>query len=247
MRETKDVRILVVEDEPLLRMAVAYDFKRRGFQVCEASNGRDAYNMLVKEPVDIVLTDVRMPGGDGIELLDRIKARNNESPIVILMTGYTDLSLEEALAKGADTVFPKPFDRKALVAIMQEVVTPKKQEWSQRKCQRIPADFSIQMKYENTDSPISGRVYNISRGGMFIVPDSHFPQTGSVITFTMPYQLQNPQTLEGRGIVRRIDSNQDCDTAGFGIDFEDLSPSSITQLHQLINDLKTTNFFSKRI
>lgn len=238
---------MVVEDEPLLRMAVVYDFRRRGFQVLEATNGREAYDLLVQNPVDIVLTDIRMPGGDGVELLERIKARDPLKPIVILMTGFADLSLEEALAKGADTVFPKPFDRKALVAIMQEVVTPQKQEWSPRKFQRVQADFDVTLLYEGASEPVNGRVLNISRGGMFVVPSGALPKTETKISFSMPYKLRSSQIFEGSGTVRHVDAGLESQNGGFGIDFDELPAPTISALLHLINDIKTTNFFSTRI
>ena len=120
MRYPKDIVILVVDDEPELRDALVFDFKRKKFQVLEASNGRDAFEIVKKNRIDVVLTDVRMPGGDGIELLDNIKSFNQEIPVVMFITAYADISTEEALKKGAFAVFSKPFDRKALLeAIMK--------------------------------------------------------------------------------------------------------------------------------
>jgi CheY-like chemotaxis protein len=250
MREAKDIRILVVEDEALLRMAVVFDFKRRGFQVFEAVNGREAYDLLIQTPVDIVLTDVRMPGGDGIELLERIKARDPATPIVMLMTGFADLSLEDALNKGADTVFPKPFDRKALVAIMQEVIQPQKQEWSQRQYQRVATDFEVDIQYGNSPVLVKGRVLNLSRGGMFVVPSGEpaaaLPETGTKLSFALHSNVKTPHTLESQGTVRHVSAGQESQS-GFGIDFEEMPEATRSQLLHLINDVKTTNFFSSRM
>src|SRR4051794_16759683 len=87
--------VLIVDDEIDLREAVAFDFERKGYQVLTAANGEEAYQIATRDNVDVILTDVRMPGGDGIELLRRLKDRDGWSPAVFLMTGYTDMGIDE--------------------------------------------------------------------------------------------------------------------------------------------------------
>ena len=122
MTDLKDITLLIVDDEESLRDAMVYDFKRRGFNVLDASNGTQAFEIVKKTKVDIVLTDVRMPGGDGVELLDHIKAYNPELPVVMFITGFADITLEEAYDKGVDAVFAKPFDRKALLTAVMNAI-----------------------------------------------------------------------------------------------------------------------------
>ena len=115
MREPSEVTILIVDDDAALRKALVFDFTRKGFQVLSAGNGKDAYELVKNQRVDLILTDVRMPGGDGVELLDRVKSLCPELPIVIFITGFTDLTIVDAYAKGVDAIFAKPFDRKMLM------------------------------------------------------------------------------------------------------------------------------------
>jgi two-component system, NtrC family, response regulator GlrR len=117
----KKFTVLVVDDEADLRDAIVYDFKRRGFTVLSAVSGASAYRQIEVQTVDIVVSDVRMPEGDGTFLLEKIRASGRKIP-VILVTGFTDHTEQELLAKGAVKVFAKPFDRKALMRAVIDIL-----------------------------------------------------------------------------------------------------------------------------
>lgn len=106
--------ILIVDDEPEIRELLVAGFKSRGFRTVEAENGRAAYDLFVQQKADVVISDVRMPGGDGIELLARIRATDSQVP-VFLVTGFSELASEDAVRKGAEALFSKPFSRKTLI------------------------------------------------------------------------------------------------------------------------------------
>lgn len=116
---------MIVEDEDLLREATSILFRRKGFKVLEALNGTLALELVLKHKVDVVLSDVRMPGGDGIQLLDAIRSLHPALPIVILVTGYADIPFEAAYRKGADAVFSKPYDRETLMAAIFDALGAK--------------------------------------------------------------------------------------------------------------------------
>lgn len=100
--------VLVVDDEGANRYSVCKTLQKVGYQVAEAANGQEALELLVKQPFDVVLTDIRMPGIDGVELLRKIKEASPDA-IVILMTGYASLSSAvEALRLGAHDYLIKP-------------------------------------------------------------------------------------------------------------------------------------------
>ncbi len=100
--------VLVVDDEAANRYSVSKTLQRVGYMVSEAANGEDALALIDQQPFDVVLTDIRMPGLDGVELLRRIKDRAPDA-IVILMTGYASLGTTvEALRLGAHDYLIKP-------------------------------------------------------------------------------------------------------------------------------------------
>jgi two-component system response regulator (stage 0 sporulation protein F) len=108
-----NAHILIVDDELDLRELLAQMLESEGFRVSQASGGRMALEILKKESVDLVISDVRMPDGDGVELLKNIKATNPKLPLVIMITGFSDSSEAQILKLGAHAMFMKPFDTDA--------------------------------------------------------------------------------------------------------------------------------------
>lgn len=106
--EGLSINILVVDDEGAIRYSIGKTLQRVGYQVSAAESAEDALKQLSEQPFDVVLTDIRMPGLTGVELLSRIKERAPDA-IVILMTGYASLGTAvEALRLGAHDYLIKP-------------------------------------------------------------------------------------------------------------------------------------------
>jgi DNA-binding NtrC family response regulator len=103
------VKILVVDDEPDLRDVISSRFTLEGCEVTLAENGQAAIDAMKVKRFDAVVTDIRMPGGNGVELLDAIKELGDQAA-VILISGFTDLEPQDALARGAKALLIKPFD-----------------------------------------------------------------------------------------------------------------------------------------
>jgi len=101
-------RILVVEDEALLRFSLVAYLEDSGHACREAADGEEALALLATEPFDLVLTDLRMPRMDGFALLDALHAAHPGLPVVVL-TGTRDaLVEEESKARGAQACLFKP-------------------------------------------------------------------------------------------------------------------------------------------
>ncbi|MFZ3231909.1 MAG: response regulator [Pseudobdellovibrio sp.] len=115
MIDLKKFTILVVDDDPDLREIIFSIFEEEGFTVLLADNGKMAYEIFQANSLDLVVSDIRMPDGDGLTLLDQIRIHNSKVPIVIFVTGFTDISVENCLKRGALHVFPKPFNQKELM------------------------------------------------------------------------------------------------------------------------------------
>ncbi len=104
----EDANILVVDDEGAIRYSISKTLQRVGYQVQTASSGEEALDMMQKQDYDVVLTDIRMPGLSGVELLAKIKERAPDA-VVILLTGYANLeSAIESLRLGAHDYLTKP-------------------------------------------------------------------------------------------------------------------------------------------
>lgn len=100
--------VLVVDDEGAIRYSVSKTLQRVGYRVSEAASGEEAIDLVNANEFDVILTDIRMPGIDGVELLRRIKDVAPDAS-VILMTGYASLGTAiEALRLGAHDYLIKP-------------------------------------------------------------------------------------------------------------------------------------------
>jgi len=117
-------RVMVVEDEFLIRMLICDHLRDAGFTVVEALNGDEAIDMLSAGAfVDLVYTDVRMPGrADGMEVLRFIKQTRPELP-VLMTSGHLEPGL--ALSGGACGFLAKPTEPEAIVAAIQAALEPR--------------------------------------------------------------------------------------------------------------------------
>lgn len=122
MNQERKPTLLVVDDEEDLRNAIAYHFRRIGFHVLTTDGGLRAIELVRSEDIDVVITDVRMPDGDGTELLTNIRAHHPTRPEVIIVTGWSDLTETDYYARGALKVISKPFDREELVSVVKKAV-----------------------------------------------------------------------------------------------------------------------------
>lgn len=118
--------ILIVDDEDELREALVYDFKRRKCLVLEARDGLEAYEIFLKHKIDIIISDVRMPQGNGVDLLKKIRALHPEIPVVLLATGFADITSDEGVKLGALAVLDKPIDRKKMFKLLANATVFKK-------------------------------------------------------------------------------------------------------------------------
>jgi DNA-binding NtrC family response regulator len=107
-------RVLVVEDEAYVRESLGELLESRGFDVNLAATVEEALKCLRRVPVDVVLTDLRMPGADGLSLLRRLRDSDEEVPVLILTGQGTIASAVECMKAGATDYILKPADPDAL-------------------------------------------------------------------------------------------------------------------------------------
>ncbi len=112
---TRQARILVVDDEPNVRLLLAREISDRNHEVVAAADSAEAMEEMGRGDFDVVLTDVRMPGMDGMELTDWIKRTRPDTDVVV-MTGYASLeSAATAIHLGAFDYLLKPLGEMDLV------------------------------------------------------------------------------------------------------------------------------------
>jgi DNA-binding response OmpR family regulator len=122
MRSLKTATVLVVDDEDELREIFVDEFRATGAKVFKARQGVEALEILRREQIDVVLSDVRMPGGDGISLVRNIDKEITPKPVMFLCSGFSEHSYDEVRALGVVDVFGKPFDWNKIVNSIEEAL-----------------------------------------------------------------------------------------------------------------------------
>lgn len=116
-------KILILEDEESIRSFIVINLKRNRFNVIEAGNGNDAYQMLITDPtIDIALLDVMVPGMDGFEVCRRVREHNEQLGIIFLTAKVQEQDKVYALSIGADDHVSKPFSPTELIARIQSLL-----------------------------------------------------------------------------------------------------------------------------
>lgn len=116
-------RILLIEDEELIRNIIALNLEEEGYEVIKASNGREALNILErqyldssKDNIDMVILDLMLPEVNGLDICRLLRHRGNMIPILILSAKAAETDRVLGLEVGADDYLTKPFSMKELVA-----------------------------------------------------------------------------------------------------------------------------------
>ncbi len=118
----KEAKILIVDDELNMRLVLATMLKKEGYEVFTAANGKEALNILKEKHISVVATDLKMPGLDGMGLLQKILEFDNAMPVIILTAYGTVSSAVDALKRGAFDYITKPFEQDELKTIILKAV-----------------------------------------------------------------------------------------------------------------------------
>ncbi len=117
-----DKKVLVVDDEDMIRNLLEETLTEVGFSVYTASTGEEALKLLVKENIEIIFLDLMLPGMDGINLCKLLK-KNKPTSCIHAITGYkSTFDLITCLEAGFDDYFPKPFDLSVITKAAQDAV-----------------------------------------------------------------------------------------------------------------------------
>jgi len=115
-------RILVVDDEPLVTRGCRRILTDAGYEVATACTGQDGLNRAFKERFDLVITDLRLPDLDGMELVRALRSRRPDIPVVVI-TGYGSVpSAVEAVRLGASDYIEKPFTPRQIMEVIDRAL-----------------------------------------------------------------------------------------------------------------------------
>lgn len=245
MKENKeplaDKLVLIVDDEEDIRSMLEIEFRFTKAKTLTAKNGREAMTILKNNPVDLIVSDIRMPGGDGISFIKALKSEMKNAPPLIFITGFSDLSLSDAYDLGAEGVFHKPFELDSLVSAARRSLASFEEKWLRSAHQ--PTQFEIKMNLSELEKEIQEGRFHVGRGGFYLKTVSKEPLHSKRVHFEIVFNGPNPLCLSGQGLVRWARS-QDVDTlpAGIGLEIEKLEGGSYQTLTSLINRLQPISY-----
>jgi DNA-binding response OmpR family regulator len=125
--DTKQARILVVDDDETIRKSITTALQEKGYLAETAEDGRAAIRKSEKEVYNLALIDIRLPDMDGVQLLTMLK-ETTPKMVKIIITGYPSLqNAVEAVNKGADGYIVKPIKMGELLAMMKEHLQKQKE------------------------------------------------------------------------------------------------------------------------
>jgi two-component system, NtrC family, response regulator AtoC len=114
--------ILIADDEPHMRRLLEIMLQKMGHTVFAARDGQEALELARKNPVDLVITDLRMPRMDGITLLSRLREEGQDVPVIVITAHGTVESAVDAMKRGASDYLLRPFDLDALELAIERVL-----------------------------------------------------------------------------------------------------------------------------
>jgi len=133
---TTPKQLLVVDDDTAMREMLASLFRDRGYQVDEAASASEAFDKASDQPFDVILSDIRMQGKSGIELVGELRELRPETPVV-LMTAFGSIdSAVESMRAGAFDYITKPFEPDAVLLTIERALERRELEEENRRLRR---------------------------------------------------------------------------------------------------------------
>jgi len=125
MDSRKKRRILVIEDDEEMRSLLEDFIEEEGYGVDSVGDGSEAFRKLAKGSFDLIITDIRMPGLNGLDILPGLKQIQPGIPIIVITAFGSEEVQRRALTRGADAYLEKPLHLEQLRTLIQEMVSSK--------------------------------------------------------------------------------------------------------------------------
>jgi DNA-binding response OmpR family regulator len=150
--------ILIVDDDALLRRSLAFNLERAGYRVSTAASAEDAIGLARRDPPDLVLLDIGLPGMDGLEALRHFRAQTS-APVIFLTARRRELEQVLGLELGADDYVTKPFDLDVLLARIKAML---------RRVKRVSSSARHPLPLSVGDLSIDPAAHTVSLAGRAI-------------------------------------------------------------------------------
>lgn len=152
--------ILIVEDDPSLRVLLGRRLQENGFRTITAQSAPEAWRALDSHAIDLILLDIMLPGTSGLDICRTIR-RDNAIPIIILSARSDETDRVLGLELGADDYVPKPFSTKELIARIRAVLRRGQSDWHRPQEQRgliLFQGWTLDVRKHELTAPSGARV-----------------------------------------------------------------------------------------
>jgi CheY-like chemotaxis protein len=233
-------RILVADDEPDMREIFSAWFRNLGCTVTEAVDGKDALDALSNGNFDAIVTDVRMPKINGIQLVQQLHRSGRYTPVVIFVSGFVDLALPDAFDLGVEAVLSKPCEKAELIGAVYRSLLRRDLIFHPPDGVAPPATE----KYIRAHFPVSLTASQVAlgRGGLSLdihqktIPDS-------AIGFSLSFAEGPLTNLSGWGVLRWCENFPH--GARIGIEFLHLEDETLRQFARWLEQNLPVTFIPK--
>ncbi len=166
-------KILVVDDEPAIRNFLVRLLEREGYDVHGAGDGREALACLDASPFDVLLTDIKMAGLDGVGLLEEAKRRYPDLAVILLTGHATVASAIAALRQGAQNYLLKPAKNDDILTAIAAGLEARERELRRDKLEHVASQILEALEPAVVDSPRSSAVSEITYAGLMLNPTTY--------------------------------------------------------------------------
>lgn len=234
-------KLLIVDDEPDLTDLLLMEFEALGAEVAKVHNGLDAWNVIEKTSFDCIISDIRMPDGDGLSLLNKIFHSKHSVPIIFI-SGFADVANCEIFACGVVAKLQKPFDRLVLVDTVYRNSISLIERW------RLPAPemfapYEVDLHFKSIGEAYESGQLAFGKGGFYLCAAFAFPlEEGDYCRFKINFdegELSFISGVAGISWTKRDASKKQC-KLGFEIYF--VEENDREKLSKYMASLETKSF-----
>jgi two-component system, NtrC family, response regulator AtoC len=161
--------VLIVDDDPAIVKVLGSILAQDGIPSLSAESGDHALEIMNQRAVDVIVSDLRMPGMDGLTLLERLSSRWSEVPVIILTAHGTVQSAVEAMKAGAADFLLKPFDREEVLFVVRKALARAQRE---QPSTLRPTDSLGLLGQSEAMSSVRDRIRRAATGNSTVLPDS---------------------------------------------------------------------------
>jgi DNA-binding NarL/FixJ family response regulator len=185
------VRLLICDDHEVIRTGLACLLAGTDIQiVAEAANGKDALKAAMKEKPDVILLDIRMPDGDGLSTLEKIRSKVPESKVVMLSTYDNPTYIARAVALGACDYVLKGSPREDIIATILSAAAGESPSRS-GEMKRIAAAMKVRQVIDDDDIPLTQRETQVLRHVALGLSNKEIGRSLEISVETVKEHVQN--------------------------------------------------------